>query len=137
MRLRKTLSWAVSTLVSLLLLLLVTPAVLAAGAGDGIPTVESALQWVAAGLAGPMLALFLERAAWFQKLNHYRKWYMVIGLNICASLLAVVMLSYVPAPAWQVVEPYWSAVALVLVNLLGSQMTHWVDKLSYIPRVEL
>ena len=98
-----------------------------------VPTIEGALHWVAAGLAGPMLSLFLERAAWFQKLDHYRKWYLIIGLNICVSLAAVALLNYVPAGTWQVVEPFWSALALMFVNLMGSQATHWVDKWSNPP----
>lgn len=111
------------------------PLVLAQAATPSeVPSIERVLGWIAGGLAGPVLALALERSAWFQKIkDHRQKWYLIIGLNAVASLAAVALLRYVPDAVWTELTPYWTAVALMVINLLGSQVTHWFDKWAQPP----
>jgi hypothetical protein len=93
------------------------------------------LQWIAAGLHGPVVSLFLERSRWFQGLDWRRKWYVVLGLNVGLSLLAVALLAYVPGRVWEALAPFWVAAGLTIVNILGGQIMHWADKLSAPPTV--
>jgi hypothetical protein len=124
--------------VVLVVLLVPVGRVLAAPAlqeAPAVPGMVQVLQWIAAGLHGPVVSLFLERSLWFQGLDWRRKWYVVLGLNVGLSLLAVALLAYVPGRIWEALAPFWVAAGLTVVNILGGQIMHWADKLSAPPTV--
>lgn len=95
-----------------------------------VPTFKSALELLASGAFGAVLAFLLEKlAGWFQKWPPEVKAWFVFGFCMIVPLCAwgvQMALGYatIPgdAPAW--VEAIWHQLAVGFVAWAGSQATH-------------
>ena len=80
-------------------------------------------------LSCSLLRIFLfERFKWFQNLSSDAKWWVIFGLSLGLPLLAQVLLQFVPADVWAMLEPYWRALASGFLTWAGSQAAHLANK---------
>lgn len=87
-----------------------------------IPTITEMLSLLVQGVgAGAVLAFLAEKSAWFQKLSSAVKGRLVFGLSVGLPLGAQLLLGLVPPSVWEIVQPYWAALAAGFVGWAGSQ----------------
>jgi hypothetical protein len=84
------------------------------------------LGWLAAGGAGPALAFFLAKQAWFQRIeNSDVKLGIVLGCIVAVPLLAKLAIDLLPPELWAVMQPYWAvAIGALLIGWPVSQIVY-------------
>lgn len=92
---------------------------------DKIPSLVEVLSLLAQGVgAGFVLALLAEKSGWFQQLNAQRKGWLIFGLSMGLPLLAQLLLQFVPPNVWEILQPYWYALAAGFISWAGSQVAY-------------
>lgn len=95
------------------------------------PTDLSAvLIWLAGGGAGMFVAVWIEKQRWFQQIaGQYKPMVVMTGIIIVA-LIPRLLLDFVPANVWEVIQPYFATVVTaILVGYPLSQVFHeWVNR---------
>jgi len=97
--------------------------------GDGVPTPQEFLGWLALGGAPLIGALttFLERKAkWFQTLTSEGKWWASFGLGAGLPALAGLLLLYVPGEVWTAITPVWTILGTAVLGYLGKEVAYLV-----------
>lgn len=94
-----------------------------------VPTLVEFLGKIASGgVLGVIVAFLLEYVPAFQRLSPDAKKWTVFGIFIVLPPAATALLQFVPVPVWDVLEPFWAAIAVGFVMWLGSQVAHQWDK---------
>jgi len=97
--------------------------------GDGVPTPQEFLGWLALGgapLIGALTTLLQRKARWFQKLNSDGKLWVSFGLGAGLPALAGLLLLYVPAAVWAAITPVWTILGTAVLGYLGKEVAYLV-----------
>ena len=90
-----------------------------------VPALTEVLTMLASGIGvGAVVAFLFEKFKWFQNLTPNGRFWVVFGISVGLPVVATVLLQFVPAPAWAMIEPYWKAVATGFLIWAGSQLVH-------------
>lgn len=83
------------------------------------------LPWIAAGGAGPFVAVWIEKQKWFQAIESRYKPTVVMVTVASVALAAKLLIDFVPASVWAVIAPYFGIVVVaILIGYPLSQFTH-------------
>ncbi len=133
----KAKSFAVAGLVVLMTLVLVG-GVMAQGeppAGDGsapvgLPGLRDLILLLGTAAGGGVVAAFLaEKQAWFQRLPSDIKGIVFPVLIIGVPVIARLLMQFIPADAWPVIEAYWAPIAGGLIACgFGTATYHAIIK---------
>lgn len=92
---------------------------------DKIPSLVEVVSLLAQGVgAGFVLAFLAEKSGWFQKLSSRAKSWWIFGLSVGLPIVAQLLLQFVPANVWDILQPYWYALAAGFVSWAGSQVAY-------------
>lgn len=122
-----------SVLASLLALAVATVARAASVGQEAVEVLPlpSVFELLAQGIGvGAVLAFLFERFKWFQGLTGDARWWVVFGFSLGLPLIAQLLLQFVPAEAWAIVEPYWRALAAGFLAWAASQGAHMLQKVA-------
>ena len=90
-----------------------------------IPGLTDVLALIVRGIgAGAVLAFLFEHFDWFQRLVPKARWWLIFGASLGLPLIATLLLQFVPASVWLLLEPYWRALAAGFLTWAGSQVAH-------------
>ena len=90
-----------------------------------IPNIFDVLSLLVSGVAsGYILSFLAEKTNLFQKLSSQAKSWLIFAVSILLPVLGQVLIQFVPVTFWEVVQPYWQALATGFVVWLGSQYAY-------------
>ncbi len=90
-----------------------------------IPTLIDVVRLLATGAGvGAIVAFLMERSAWFQGLGSQARWWLILAISMLLPILATAALQFVPVSVWEMLQPYWNALAAGFMVWLGSQAAH-------------
>ena len=100
-----------------------------------VPKLVEFLAMVAGGgFSSVVVAFLLEHWPWFQSLESETKKWIVLAVYVVLPVGATALLQNVPPEFWEVLQPYWNALALGFVGWVGSQIAHAWDKQRKLPK---
>jgi hypothetical protein len=100
---------------------------------DFLRTLAGPAGWV---LLGAFVSALLARWDWFNRQPPAFKGLVPVALAAALSILAQVLLTYVPASFWTAAAPYWTIIAGAAVTWLGSQgWFQLVEKPAQAPKI--
>jgi hypothetical protein len=88
-------------------------------------TLESLLS---VAVVGGVIAYAFERFQWFQNIGGGARAWIVAGLSFGIPMVATLLLEYIPANVWTVLEPFWRAIYIGGAGWLASQVAHSYDR---------
>lgn len=87
-----------------------------------IPNIFDVLSLLVSGVAGGYILSFIaEKTTLFQKLSAQAKSWLIFAVSILLPLIGQLLIQFVPVAFWEVVQPYWAALATGFVVWMGSQ----------------
>jgi len=96
-----------------------------------VPPLPGVFALLAQGVGvGAVLAFLFERFKWFQTLTGETRWWVIFGLSLGLPMIAQLLLQFVPAEAWAIIEPYWRALAAGFLAWAASQGAHMLQKVA-------
>ena len=118
---------AVLVVLLVLALSIVVPFPVSAQVGD--PPVAQAPEPVVTVLSklaqsigvGVVLSFLFKDPGWFSGMPSKAKWWIIFGLSLGLPVLAQLLLAVVPAHVWEIINPYWTALAWGFVAWAASQ----------------
>lgn len=100
--------------------------VLAQGPEDVALSDPASILTILASLAksvgiGVVLSFLFKNPGWFKDLGDQAKWWIIFGLSLGLPVLAQLLIDLVPPNIWDILNPYWTAIAWGFITWGASQ----------------